>query len=145
MQRSRFLTAVLDVEPLLASWNSDSERLRQGLETALAALAAVSSLERVFFLTNSRRPAPPEAVPAHRAIYTSRASKPWRLAALHDTAGPIAVIGDQALTDGLLAWRLRKRGAVFFHVETMGGPAWPRLQAVIGRPFAVLIFRDEST
>jgi hypothetical protein len=145
MRPAGFLTAVLDVEPLLAPWNSDSERLRQGLESALAALAAASSIERVFFLTNSRRTAPPGAVPAHRAVYTSRAGKPWRLAALRDAAGPIAVVGDQPLTDGLLAWRMRKRGAVFFQIEAMGGPAWPRLQAAIGRAVAVLIFRNEPT
>ena len=53
------------------------------------------------------------------------------------------VVGDQYLTDGLLAWRL---GFSFALVEAPGHkPAWPRLQVSVGRKLSRLFFKPTAT
>ncbi len=53
------------------------------------------------------------------------------------------VVGDQYLTDGLLAWRL---GFSFALVEAPGRkPAWPRLQVSVGRKLSRLFFKPTAT
>ena len=49
------------------------------------------------------------------------------------------VVGDQYLTDGLLAWRF---GFSFALVSARGErPAWPRIQLAVGRALSGLFFR----
>ena len=71
-------------------------------------LEAHPNVSRVIALTNG----PEREVPR----LVSRGNKPWttrRRLGLRGTRTPIVVVGDQVLTDGLLAWRLR---ATFLHL-----------------------------
>lgn len=72
----------------------------------------------------------------------SRGNKPWttrRRLGLRGGHGPLVVIGDQVLTDGVLAWRL---GATFLHLVIDDEGEEPR-QAImrrIGRIIRRLLF-----
>jgi predicted HAD superfamily phosphohydrolase YqeG len=71
-------------------------------------LEAHPNVSRVIALTNG-----PEREVSR---LVSRGNKPWttrRRLGLRGTRTPIVVVGDQVLTDGLLAWRLR---ATFLHL-----------------------------
>ena len=62
--------------------------------------------------------------------YVASARKPLRLGPFRGLPGPGAVIGDQAATDGLLAWRL---GYMFLYCADDPGaiPAGPRLMGML--------------
>ena len=47
------------------------------------------------------------SVPPLMLTYIPRARKPWVVRDLRNLPVPRAVVGDQILTDGLLAWRLQ--------------------------------------
>jgi hypothetical protein len=136
-------TAMIDVEPLVATWGSSANTLATGLGRIEARAERLSQLSILVFMTNSRRgrllPLPAGRV---SVSYVSSAGKPWRLDALRQCPDPIVVIGDQILTDGLLAWRLRSRGARFIHVSTEHCPWWPRIQACIGSLLGPILFKD---
>ena len=69
---------------------------------------ALPTVERVILLTNG----PERGVP----WMESRGNKPWttrRRFGLRNHGSPVWVVGDQVMTDGLLAWRL---GARFLHL-----------------------------
>jgi len=71
-------------------------------------LEAHPNVARVIALTNG-----PEREVSR---LVSRGNKPWtsrRRLGLRGTPTPVVVVGDQVLTDGLLAWRLR---ATFLHL-----------------------------
>lgn len=83
--------------------------------------------------------------------YVRRANKPWTRRAVLDLpcATPDepcrrAVVGDQVLTDGLLAVRL---DAVFIHVVSPGAhePPGSRLMRLLGRLLTPLLFREDVT
>ena len=73
----------------------------------------------------------------------SRGNKPWttrtRLG-LRGSRGPIFVVGDQVLTDGLLAWRL---GATFCHLVIDDEAEAPRQAAMrrLGRHLVGVVFQ----
>jgi hypothetical protein len=48
-------TVVLDVEPLVAGWDTDADQLRRGVDQTVALLSEVPGLEVVGFATNSLR------------------------------------------------------------------------------------------
>lgn len=82
--------------------------------------------------------------------YVRRARKPWtRRAALGSRCDTPeaecrrAVIGDQVLTDGLLALRLK---AVFVHVTSAGAhePPGSRFMRLVGRLLTPVLFRNEA-
>lgn len=130
-------TALLDVEPLVAGWDTDAVHLRRGVDAAAAAMAAVPGLEVVGFATNSRRRLAGALGPAG-AFYLATAGKPLRLRAYRDLPRPGVVVGDQVATDGLLAWRL---GFAFAHVRPDGMiPRGPRAMRLLGRPLQGLLF-----
>ena len=123
----------IDVEPLLVAWHESDDLIGERLATLRGELAGIPSLELVVLVTNSDRPAPDVPDTGLRTAWIADARKPFtadRLRELH--AGPWAVVGDQRLTDGLLARRLR---GVFLSVAdgTAAAPWWPRLQARVGR------------
>jgi predicted HAD superfamily phosphohydrolase YqeG len=93
-------TLVVDVEPLLVAWSGTQADLDRELERFVDALGPHP---RVVFVTNSARrptgPLPPTVG------FVSAARKP--LTRLGRLAPPVVVVGDQPLTDGLLAWRHR--------------------------------------
>ncbi len=102
--------------------------------------ASVPSVTSVVYSSNSRCPRAADGKSDIRIVTAAR--KPWRTRYLHDESGPVAVAGDQVLTDGLLAWRL---GASFLHWQVAGSmPRWPRLQRWIGRIAAPFLFKDDD-
>lgn len=101
-------TLVFDIEPLVAHWRSDQQALDQGLAHVVTQASAVPGVQVVCFATNSlRRPSVSLARPGVRVVYLAAARKPLWLAPYRDFPRPGALIGDQVLTDGILARRLR--------------------------------------
>lgn len=137
-------SVIVDVEPAVAAWDTDAATLKEGLEHVTSELAHLATVREIVFLTNSPRLAPPPPPPpsagARAFTYRARARKPWRLWSLQELRAPVVVIGDQILTDGLLAHRL---GADFVHMPHHGRvPWWPAAQAFAGRFLRRLLFRE---
>ena len=134
-------TVVLDVEPLVAYWDSSQRSLDQGIAQALSEIAEVRSVVAVCFATNSaRRPSADPAYPGIRVTYLASAYKPFRVDLFRDLPKPGVLIGDQVLTDGLLALRL---GYAFaqYTPERERVPPRPWLLAQGGRLARPLLFR----
>ena len=134
-------TMIVDVEPLVAPWNSSQESLDQGIARILGGLRTVPSMRVVVFATNSARR--PSAVPACDGLqvrYLASAEKPLRTAPYQDLPRPGAVAGDQLPTDGILAYRL---GFTFLHYapELAGVPFGPGLMHRWGELVRPLLFR----
>ena len=104
-------TAIFDVEPMIASWDSSQQTLDRGIAWAVGRVSAIPGLTVVCFATNSARR--PSALPATAGVtYVASARKPLRTRPFLGLPRPGVVIGDQVLTDGLLAKRL---GYAFLH------------------------------
>jgi hypothetical protein len=90
---------VVDVEPVVATWDTDAEHLARGVARIQAVVfGSVPSLRRLAFATNSaRRLADPTV------SYRFRARKPWSVGWVRILPPPVAIVGDTVLTDGLLA------------------------------------------
>jgi predicted HAD superfamily phosphohydrolase YqeG len=134
-------TVVLDVEPLVAYWDSSQQSLDQGIAQVLSEIAEVRSVVAVCFATNSaRRPSADPAYPGIRVTYLASAYKPLRVDLYRDLPKPGVLIGDQVLTDGLLALRL---GYTFaqYTPERENVPPRPWLLAQGGRLARPLLFR----
>jgi len=120
-------TIIVDVEPLVAFWDSDQRTLDRGITRVLGEIRTVPSVRAVVFSTNSARR--PSVIPACDDIqvrYMASARKPLHTAPYRDLPRPGAVAGDQLPTDGMLAYRL---GFTFLHYvpEMTGVPAGPAL------------------
>jgi predicted HAD superfamily phosphohydrolase YqeG len=134
-------TVIVDVEPMVAFWNTDEPDLRRGLIAVLDGLAG-TGVRTVRFATNSTRA--PADLPVRAGLdvtYQANALKPLRMAGFRDLPGPVAVVGDQSLTDGVLAHRL---GATFLHFGRRypGVPFGSRILRAAGRPLHGLLFRE---
>lgn len=134
-------TAVIDVEPLVAEWNTDRRVLDAGIADLVERLTAEPGrIQSLVFATNStRRPGPlPTGGPFVR--YVSHAGKPLRTDPFRGLVRPGVVVGDQIPTDGVLAWRL---GLTFVHYipEGFDVPLGPRAMRALGHPLRRLLFR----
>jgi hypothetical protein len=133
-------TMIIDIEPLVAWWDTSQESLDRGIGQIATELAEVPELRVAVFATNSvRRPSVIPAVPDVRVLYLASARKPLRLAPYRALPRPGAVLGDQLPTDGLLAARL---GYTFLHWSpaVTGIPPGPRLMQLLGRLARPLVF-----
>jgi predicted HAD superfamily phosphohydrolase YqeG len=133
-------TAIIDVEPLIAPWDSSQAALDQGIAVILGEAASVRGLEAVCFATNSARvPSALPTVPGVRVEYVASARKPVQTAPYASLPRPGVVIGDQIMTDGILA---RHLGYAFLHFEPPGRsmPAGPRLMFACGRLMRPMLF-----
>jgi predicted HAD superfamily phosphohydrolase YqeG len=134
-------TVVFDVEPLVALWDTDLDSLLRGVEGALDRVTVrCASVEVVVFATNSRRRL--LAVPDRsgvRILYLAAAGKPLRVTRYRQLPRPGVVVGDQAATDGVLAWRL---GFSFLHCRplTVAVPPGPQIMNQLVRPLLPLLF-----
>ena len=129
-------TAVIDVEPMVAPWNCTDAQYLTGVDCVMAMLATAAPAVRcVLLASNSPRPRP---VGAGNLVAAAR--KPWRTIYLRSAPRPIAVVGDQPLTDGLLAWRLGGTFIQWQHDDR--GPWWPRLQRLVGQAVVLAAFRS---
>jgi predicted HAD superfamily phosphohydrolase YqeG len=135
-------TVVADVEPLVAAWDSAAAEVERRAARFAEKLAAAMprTLRLLVFASNSRMPVPADLRAENiDIVFVSAARKPWVTRYLAAAPRPIVVVGDQVVTDGLLAVRLR---AAFIHfIAEDRPPWWPRLQAVIGKPVARIVFR----
>ena len=106
-------TVVVDVEPLIAAWDTGQSSLSRGVASFLYQISAAPRLAAVCFATNSRRRLPTVITSDRQSVsYLASACKPLRTAPYRDLPRPGVVIGDQVATDGALAWRL---GYSFIH------------------------------
>ena len=126
---------IFDVDNTLAPQGIPVAEFGQLVNSAIDRVEANSGIARVIALTNG----PQREVP--RMI--SRGNKPWttrRRLGLRGSSAPLVVVGDQVLTDGLLAWRLV---ATFLHM-VIDDETEERRQAVmrrIGSIVVVMLFR----
>lgn len=134
-------TMIFDVEPLVAYWDGGRTELDQGIAHVLGEVAAVPGLEVVCFATNSvRRPSALPNWPHVQVVYVSSAGKPLRTARYLSFPRPGVVVGDQVVTDGILALRL---GYPFVLYSPQAGtvPLGPRLMGACGQMLRPLLFR----
>ena len=126
-------TLIVDIEPLVAFWDGSQDALDRGLVEVLDMVAAVPSVAVVCFTTNSaRRPSVEPRNSEVHVVYFASARKPAHIKRYRSFPRPGIVIGDQLLTDGLLAKRL---GYAFLHYrpQLSGAPIGPQLLHGLGR------------
>jgi predicted HAD superfamily phosphohydrolase YqeG len=126
-------TLIIDIEPLVAYWDGTQDALDRGIARVLDLVAAVPGMAVVCFATNSaRRPAVQPSRTGVDVVYLASARKPVQTAPYRGFPRPGAVIGDQVLTDGLLAKRL---GYAFLHFRAplTGAPVRTQLLHGLGR------------
>jgi predicted HAD superfamily phosphohydrolase YqeG len=133
-------TVVIDIEPFVAVWDGTSEALDRGIDQVADLVASVRGVRVVCFATNSaRRPTALPCMPGVDVTYIVSAGKPVRLTQYARLPRPGVVVGDQVLTDGLLARRL---GYGFLHYRpAQRAPTGPRVLDGIGQLARPLIFR----
>jgi predicted HAD superfamily phosphohydrolase YqeG len=133
-------TLVFDVEPLVASWDGTGDALDRGVARVLQEVAAIPEVRAVCFATNSaRQPSALPRVPGVDVTYLVSAGKPARTAPYARLPLPGVVIGDQVMTDGLLARRL---GYFFLQYRPpQRAPVGPRILNACGELLRPLIFR----
>lgn len=134
-------TLIVDVEPLVAPWNSGQEPLDRGMARFLGQVRRIPSVRVVVFSTNSaRRPAAVPSGDGMEVRYLASAGKPLRTGPYRDLPGPGAVVGDQLPTDGLLAHRL---GYAFLHYapDLPSVPVGPWLMHRWGQLVRPVLFR----
>lgn len=134
--------------PLVLIFDADNTLVRQGCPPAeftekvnavIDRFEALPHVERVIVLSNG----PPRGV--ERMI--DRGNKPWTTRRRLGLANPdlgIWVIGDQILTDGLVAWRLADR---FFHLAIAESGEHPRqaFMRASGRTVGRFFFRKADS
>jgi len=133
-------TMIVDVEPLIAHWDTGQDALDLGVARFLEQVSGIQTVRVVCFATNSARvPSVLAAVPDLRVEYLASARKPLRTAPYRGMPVPGVVIGDQVLTDGVLAKRL---GYTFVHYRpTLSDtPSGPRLLSGGGDLLRPLLF-----
>lgn len=126
---------IFDADNTLAPQGAPVEEFGALVNQAIDRFEASPGVSRVIVITNGPQRDVPNMI--------SRGNKPWtsrRRLGLRGLQTPIVVVGDQLLTDGMLAWRL---GATFLHL-VIDGEAEERRQAMMrryGRRVAGLFFR----
>lgn len=133
-------TVIVDIEPLVAWWDSGQEPLDSGIASMVSQLDALAGVSVLCFATNSaRRPSRIPAGTAAQVVYVASAGKPLQIARYQSLPAPGVVLGDQVLTDGVLARRL---GYTFLHYcpEPATMPIGPRLLQYCGRLALPLVF-----
>lgn len=133
-ERRGFTYFAVDLENTLVGYNS-----RSALESGRLQIPALP--RGALIVSNASWTDRWDSIGQHRLI--GRAHKPFtrRKSIEAASAGRLqCVVGDQVLTDGLLAWRLR---LPFVHVvQTIRNePSWPRLMRAVAYPFAKTLFR----
>lgn len=119
------ITVILDIDNTIVAYTDLKESVVPRMEYATALLSSCSSVRRVVVVTNGPGREVEGAVARADKPFTSRG----RLGLSRNE--DCCVIGDQILTDGLLAWRLH---APFYQISLnrAGEPAWSRIQRKVG-------------
>jgi predicted HAD superfamily phosphohydrolase YqeG len=133
-------TVVFDVEPLVAAWDGTQAALDDGIARVLDKVRAIPGVRAVCFATNSaRQPSTLPDVPGVEVSYLVSAHKPARTAPYARLPLPGVVVGDQVMTDGMLARRLDYSFLHYRHPQP--GPLGPRLLDAVGELARPLMFR----
>jgi predicted HAD superfamily phosphohydrolase YqeG len=141
----RTVSLLVDVEPLVMPWRSMGNTVVD-LPQAVANFGDLICREArgvrtLTFITNSSRCVSDlPSIPPLTLAFISRAHKPWVIGNLRKLPTPRAVVGDQMLTDGLLAWRLQSTFIEWEQRKLPGTPRWPIVQKNLGRPLQHVIF-----
>lgn len=128
------LVLVFDADNTLAPQGAPLDQFSVLVNSAIDRFEALEAVTRVIVLTNGPERGVPRMIP--------RGNKPWttrrRLGLERNSR--IIVIGDQILTDGVLAWRL---GATFVHLVVDEDNEAPRQAAMrlVGKILTALFFR----
>jgi predicted HAD superfamily phosphohydrolase YqeG len=120
---------IFDADNTLTPQGATSDVFRADVAAARQRFEALAAVGRVVVATNGRERGVPGIIPGANKPWTSRR----RLGLEADSA--VWVVGDQVLTDGLLAWRL---GAVYVHL-VVSEDNESRRQAMMRRIGRVLI------
>jgi hypothetical protein len=147
-------TVIVDIEPLVAAWNTDRRTLDAGMAAFLDAFArdaAGAGVRHIVFATNAiRRPSAPPTVPTVPTVptpgvrYVAHAGKPLRIEPYRDLPRPGVVIGDQIATDGMLAWRLSLTFVHYIPLDLDFAPIGTRFMRALGWPLRHLLFRSNG-
>ena len=126
---------IFDADNTLVPQGVGLEDFRKGVTAAVDRFDHHPSVARVIVLTNG----PERGVPG----MIHRGNKPWttrRRLGLGSRALHVWVVGDQVLTDGVLAWRL---GATFIHlaIDEDREEARQAVMRRVGRGLRRLLFR----
>jgi predicted HAD superfamily phosphohydrolase YqeG len=133
-------TVILDIEPLVAYWNSGQDVLDQGVASIVRQVAALPGVQVICLATNSRRrPSEVPHVDGVRTVWLAAAAKPLRTAPYRGFPRPGVVIGDQVTTDGILARRLDYT-FLQYRPELEHIPPGPWLMDRLGRLIRPLVF-----
>jgi predicted HAD superfamily phosphohydrolase YqeG len=129
------LVLIFDADNTLVPQGSPPAEFAEQVDRAIDRFEALPHVERVIVLSNG----PPRGV--ERMI--NRGNKPWttrRRLGLVDSGSDVWVIGDQVLTDGLIAWRLADH---FFHLAIAKSGEHPRQASMraLGRTLGRLFLR----
>jgi len=132
------MVLIFDVDNTLAPQGAPLEEFGMLVNGALDRFETSPGVERVIALTNGPQRGAPRMI--------SRGNKPWttrRRLGLREVRLPIVVVGDQVLTDGMLAWRL---GATFLHLVIDDEREEPRQAAMrrMGKVVMGLFCRSAS-
>lgn len=131
------LVLVFDADNTLVPQNVSVAAFRKGVTEAIERFAQVPTVDRVVVASNG----PERGVPST----LHRANKPWTSRARLGLSGQddVWIVGDQVLTDGLLAWRL---GATFVHLvhDASGEDLRQATLRRAGRRLTRLFFVDAS-
>ena len=129
---------IFDADNTLVPQGATLDVFRAGVAAAMERFESLPSVDRVIVLTNG----PERGVPG--MIY--RGNKPWttrRRLGLAEATAALWVVGDQILTDGVLAWRF---GATYVQL-VVDANAEDTRQAVMrstGRAVAGILFHPAS-
>ncbi|MDH3731848.1 MAG: hypothetical protein OES13_12130 [Acidimicrobiia bacterium] len=129
---------IFDVDNTLARQGAPLEEFGRSVNGAIDRFEATRGVGRVIALTNG----PQRGVP--RMI--SRGNKPWttrRRLGLREEDRHVVVVGDQIVTDGVLAWRL---GGTFLHlvIDDEDEAHRQAMMRRVGRAVSGLFFRRGS-
>jgi hypothetical protein len=141
-------TLVVDVQPFVAPWGCSLEDMASRVIALSRHLVeAAPKLSTLVFATNAWLTFRVKHLgECPQVTLVGTACKPWRTGYLSDAPRPVVVVGDQVITDGLLAFRLHGQ---FLHWQVDGRtPWWPRLQAIAGdlivkRVFSLCVNPDD--
>ena len=128
---------IFDADNTLAPQGAPLDRFGALVNGAIDRFEALAGVDRVIVLSNG----PERGV----ARMMARGNKPWtsRRRLGLDRTSRVIVIGDQILTDGLLAWRL---GGPFLHlvIEEDGEAARQAAMRGMGKVLTALFFRRQA-
>lgn len=138
-------TVIIDIEPLIAPWDSGRDALDEGVARFVGQARTIGCLRVVCFATNSARL--PSALPDVAGLqveYLASARKPLRTTPYKGMPVPGVVVGDQIATDGMLAARI---GFTFLHYRPRPSsmPGGPLLLFRCGEVLRPVLFRSSNS